>query len=273
MEDQNKAADGAQEAPELPAQDDVKATTQVTVTSPTLPHITTAEAPEDGADSKAEADGDGDPRQRKSSTSSTSSLGGAWGGTSWWEERSRSVTPSGVHCLDVPPTGGWAARRWSGGESPSPRGALSPLLELRRPHCTLNCSTCNTILEEKYKNVRSRRASFVKEAGKWGRDEATRGLAAGRRGPRRGLRHWTAPVRCHVGPDTGGDAGRHGRPAPLCRCHGRTRVSHVARTHIHVRQRPSRSCVRDLPAARRPARHGPLPSHLTHTHTHTHTPV
>ncbi|XP_052125063.1 uncharacterized protein LOC127749722 [Frankliniella occidentalis] len=150
--------------------------TQVTVTSPTLPHITSAEDAVDAnkaAEPEAEQGAEGDPRQRKSSTSSTSSLGGAWGGLgpAWWDpERSRSVTPSGgggaggVHCLDVPPTGGWAARRWSGGESPSPRGALSPLLELRRPHCTLQCATCNAILEEKYKHTRSRRASFVKEA-------------------------------------------------------------------------------------------------------------
>lgn len=152
---------------------DVKAVTQVTVTLP-QEAADKLDINPDGDASPRDPGADGDPRQRKSSTSSTSSLTGAWGGlgTSWWEERSRSVTPSGgvggVHCLDVPPTGGWAARRWSGGESPSPRGALSPLLELRRPHCTLNCSTCNTILEEKYRHTRSRRASFVKEAGKSG---------------------------------------------------------------------------------------------------------
>lgn len=32
------------------------------------------------------------------------------------------------------------------------RRALSPLLEVRRPHCTLNCENCKTILEERFKH-------------------------------------------------------------------------------------------------------------------------
>lgn len=34
------------------------------------------------------------------------------------------------------------------------RRALSPLLEVRRPHCTLNCENCKTILEERFKHSR-----------------------------------------------------------------------------------------------------------------------
>lgn len=35
----------------------------------------------------------------------------------------------------------------------SPRRAVSPLLEVRRPHCTLNCDNCNAILEDRFKHL------------------------------------------------------------------------------------------------------------------------
>ncbi|XP_034836176.1 atrial natriuretic peptide receptor 2-like [Maniola hyperantus] len=38
-----------------------------------------------------------------------------------------------------------------GGDSPSPRRAVSPLLESRRPFCTLACDYCAAILEDKFK--------------------------------------------------------------------------------------------------------------------------
>ncbi|EGI69253.1 Atrial natriuretic peptide receptor B [Acromyrmex echinatior] len=34
----------------------------------------------------------------------------------------------------------------------SPRRAVSPLLEVRRPHCTLNCESCNLFLEDIYRH-------------------------------------------------------------------------------------------------------------------------
>lgn len=34
----------------------------------------------------------------------------------------------------------------------SPRRAVSPLLEVRRPHCTLNCESCNLFLEDVYRH-------------------------------------------------------------------------------------------------------------------------
>lgn len=34
----------------------------------------------------------------------------------------------------------------------SPRRAVSPLLEVRRPHCTLNCDHCSGYLEDLYRN-------------------------------------------------------------------------------------------------------------------------
>jgi len=34
----------------------------------------------------------------------------------------------------------------------SPRRAVSPLLEVRRPHCTLNCESCNMYLEDIYRH-------------------------------------------------------------------------------------------------------------------------
>lgn len=38
------------------------------------------------------------------------------------------------------------------GDSPQPpRRVVSPLLEVRRPHCTLNCEHCNIILEDRFK--------------------------------------------------------------------------------------------------------------------------
>lgn len=39
------------------------------------------------------------------------------------------------------------------GTSTSPRRAVSPLLEVRRPHCTLNCDHCNAILEDRFKHL------------------------------------------------------------------------------------------------------------------------
>ena len=36
----------------------------------------------------------------------------------------------------------------------SPRRAVSPLLEVRRPHCTLNCDHCSCYLEDLYKQSR-----------------------------------------------------------------------------------------------------------------------
>ncbi|CAG9568072.1 unnamed protein product [Danaus chrysippus] len=38
-----------------------------------------------------------------------------------------------------------------GTDSPSPRRAVSPLLESRRPHCTLACDYCAAILEDKFR--------------------------------------------------------------------------------------------------------------------------
>ncbi|CAG4966326.1 unnamed protein product [Parnassius apollo] len=49
-----------------------------------------------------------------------------------------------------------------GADSPSPRRAVSPLLEMRRPHCTLACDYCAAILEDKFKrnaDVRNRGTS------------------------------------------------------------------------------------------------------------------
>lgn len=36
--------------------------------------------------------------------------------------------------------------------SASPRRAVSPLLEVRRPHCTLNCDSCSVYLEDIYRH-------------------------------------------------------------------------------------------------------------------------
>lgn len=40
-----------------------------------------------------------------------------------------------------------------GDNNTSPRRAVSPLLEVRRPHCTLNCDNCNAILEDRFKHL------------------------------------------------------------------------------------------------------------------------
>ncbi|GJQ69920.1 hypothetical protein Trydic_g13326 [Trypoxylus dichotomus] len=40
------------------------------------------------------------------------------------------------------------------GTSTSPRRAVSPLLEVRRPHCTLNCDNCNAMLEDRFKHLK-----------------------------------------------------------------------------------------------------------------------
>ncbi|KAF5305793.1 hypothetical protein FQA39_LY09129 [Lamprigera yunnana] len=39
------------------------------------------------------------------------------------------------------------------GPSTSPRRAVSPLLEVRRPHCTLNCDQCHAMLEDRFKHL------------------------------------------------------------------------------------------------------------------------
>lgn len=46
--------------------------------------------------------------------------------------------------------------------STSPRRAVSPLLEVRRPHCTLNCDYCNAILGDRFRHVQnSSKYSFI----------------------------------------------------------------------------------------------------------------
>lgn len=39
------------------------------------------------------------------------------------------------------------------GTSTSPRRAVSPLLEVRRPHCTLKCDYCTAFLEDHFKHL------------------------------------------------------------------------------------------------------------------------
>jgi len=63
-------------------------------------------------------------------------------------EQPRTRSPSvpnnltlGDICDDVSPSGS--------------RKGLSPLFELRRPHCTLNCEHCNLIMEERLRHSRS----------------------------------------------------------------------------------------------------------------------
>lgn len=58
-----------------------------------------------------------------------------------------SVSPISL-CLPSETSGGKEAS-----SSTSPRRAVSPLLEVRRPHCTLNCDNCNSILEERFKHL------------------------------------------------------------------------------------------------------------------------
>ena len=55
------------------------------------------------------------------------------------------------------PVGGGAGAMGGGsgggaGDPPSPRHALSPLLEVRRPHCTLNCASCTAVMEERFRH-------------------------------------------------------------------------------------------------------------------------
>lgn len=59
-------------------------------------------------------------------------------------ERSNASSTSS---LTLPPMPGTSP---DGGASP--RRAVSPLLEIRRPHCTLNCEFCNVYLEDIYKH-------------------------------------------------------------------------------------------------------------------------
>ncbi|PNF41806.1 hypothetical protein B7P43_G02602 [Cryptotermes secundus] len=58
--------------------------------------------------------------------------------------------------LRLPIVGGGSGAAGGGGggagEPPSPRHALSPLLEVRRPHCTLNCASCTAVLEERFRH-------------------------------------------------------------------------------------------------------------------------
>ena len=58
--------------------------------------------------------------------------------------------------LRLPIVGGGSGSPGGGGSSPgdvpSPRHALSPLLEVRRPHCTLNCASCTAVLEERFRH-------------------------------------------------------------------------------------------------------------------------
>lgn len=64
-------------------------------------------------------------------------------------EQTRARSPSVPNTLTL--------GEFSGDISPSgSRKILSPLLELRRPHCTLNCANCQTILEERFRNSRFR---------------------------------------------------------------------------------------------------------------------
>lgn len=59
-------------------------------------------------------------------------------------ERSNTSSTSS---LTLPPIPGTSP---DGGASP--RRAVSPLLEVRRPHCTLNCESCNMYLEDIYRH-------------------------------------------------------------------------------------------------------------------------
>ncbi|KAG7200781.1 hypothetical protein KM043_003157 [Ampulex compressa] len=59
-------------------------------------------------------------------------------------ERSSASSSSS---LSLPPMPGASP---DGGASP--RRAVSPLLEVRRPHCTLNCESCNAFLEDIYRH-------------------------------------------------------------------------------------------------------------------------
>lgn len=55
--------------------------------------------------------------------------------------------------LSLPTDAGGGAGR-EVGTSTSPRRAVSPLLEIRRPHCTLNCDYCNAFLEDRYRQMK-----------------------------------------------------------------------------------------------------------------------
>ncbi|KAJ8923610.1 hypothetical protein NQ315_010189 [Exocentrus adspersus] len=56
------------------------------------------------------------------------------------------------------------------GTSTSPRRAVSPLLEVRRPHCTLNCDNCNAILGDRFKHVIASQAAKIIDMVKRGPD-------------------------------------------------------------------------------------------------------
>lgn len=67
--------------------------------------------------------------------------------------------------LRLPIVGGGSGAAGGGaGDSPSPRHALSPLLEVRRPHCTLNCASCTALLEERF----SRQSKYQTRTGRLG---------------------------------------------------------------------------------------------------------
>lgn len=61
-------------------------------------------------------------------------------------ERSNASSTSSLALPSIPGTSP------EGGASP--RRAVSPLLEVRRPHCTLNCDHCSGYLEDLYKHSR-----------------------------------------------------------------------------------------------------------------------
>lgn len=68
--------------------------------------------------------------------------------------------PAGMS-LSLPVDGGAGGVRDSSA-STSPRRAVSPLLEVRRPHCTLNCDHCNAILEDRFKHLSKNLKTFPK---------------------------------------------------------------------------------------------------------------
>jgi hypothetical protein len=64
-----------------------------------------------------------------------------------------TMAAASADSLRLPIVGGSSGAAGGGaGEPPSPRHALSPLLEVRRPHCTLNCASCTAVLEERFRH-------------------------------------------------------------------------------------------------------------------------
>lgn len=66
--------------------------------------------------------------------------------------RARSPSVPNTLTLGVPKDGDDREGGLDDTSSSSSRWALSPLLEVRRPHCTLNCENCKIILEERFKH-------------------------------------------------------------------------------------------------------------------------